>query len=69
MSILHTIHICLRLEQISAPMDAGKYCELRFSIPPCGEIAGGGELRWRVKATDAPLWFVGDEYHMRFRRT
>ena len=68
MSLRHTASVDTRLESVSPPMDAGRFVELRFRLAECDDAAGGGELRLRVEAADAPLWMVGDEYHMRMVR-
>lgn len=63
----HDLGICMALMQISVPFDAGKYVELRFVIPQCGEIAGGGELTLRIDALDAPAYMLGDKYYIHLR--
>jgi len=65
----HELGICMRLMAISKPFDAGRYVELKFVIPECGEVAGGGDLTLRVDAIDhvGRVWMLGDEYYITMR--
>jgi len=63
----HDLGICMRLMMISNAFDAGKFVELRFVIPECGEIAGGGELTLRIDAIDAHAYMLGDKYYIHLR--
>jgi len=58
----------MNLRAISAPFNAGETVELKFDIPACGEFADGGELRARIRASDASKWMLGDHYNIRIKR-
>jgi hypothetical protein len=59
----------MTLRHISEPFNDGKIVELTWQLPQCGEISGGGEMTWRVDATDRTLYMVGDQYVMQATRT
>ena len=65
----HRISICMTLRHISEPFNDGKVIELVWQLPSCGEISGGGEMTWRVDASDRTLYMVGDQYVMQATRT
>ena len=63
----HDLGVCMRLKSISNTFDAGKFVELSFVIPECGEIEGGGELTLRINPLDAPAYMLGDKYYIHLR--
>ena len=64
---VHDLGICMRLEAISDPFDAHRFVELKFQIPECGEVAGGGELRLRIAPRDAVHFMLGDKFYIHLR--
>jgi len=63
----HDFGICMKLKSISTVFDAGKFVELAFVIPACGEIEGGGELLLRINPREAPTYMLGDTYYFHLR--
>ena len=63
----HDLGICMKLKSISRVFDAGKFVELSFVIPECGEIEGGGELLLRINPMDATAYMLGDKYYIHLR--
>ena len=64
----HRISICMTLRSMSEVFGNGQI-ELVWQLPSCGEISGGGEMVWRVDASDRTLYMVGDQYVMQATRT
>jgi hypothetical protein len=57
----------MKLKAISNPFNAGKFVELKFIIPECGEVTGGGMLTLCVSPEDAKLYMLGDKYYVHLR--
>ena len=64
----HRISICMTLRSISEVFGSG-VVELVWQLPQCGSITGGGEMVWRVDASDRGLYMIGDQYVMQATRT
>ena len=63
----HDLGICMKLVAISNPFDADHFVELKFRIPECGEITGGGSLLLRIDETEAKQYMLGDTYYIHLR--
>jgi len=69
MMLTHRISICAILRLISEPFDNNTTVELKFVLPSCGEIAGGGDITLRIVSSDRALYMVGDQYTMQLTKT
>jgi len=63
----HDLGICMKLKAISHPFSKGTLCELKFTIPECGEVVGGGMLTLLVSPEDAKRYMLGDGYYVHLR--
>lgn len=62
------LHVCMRLERISEPFNAGKVVALKFKLSNCPKAdLHGGELELLIPVTEASRYMLGDEFSLRIR--
>jgi hypothetical protein len=61
----HDLTVCLTLKAIHT-LDAGTHVELKFVIPPCGEI-DGGDMTLRVSPAVGERYMLGDKLFIHAR--
>lgn len=61
------VDVCCDLMSVSSPFNDAAWVEIRFAIPPCGTVVGGGELAFRIRASDAEDWMTGEKFFMHLR--
>ena len=62
----HDLTFCLTLKAIHT-LDAGQRVELKFNVPPCGDIISGDLILRLTPASAADKYMLGDKIFVHLR--
>jgi hypothetical protein len=62
----HDLTFCLTLKAIHT-LDAGQRVELKFNVPPCGDIVSGDLILRLTPASAADKYMLGDKIFVHLR--